>query len=380
MKRKSIINRAFASLALCGLVATSCTTVTPQGVNTDYKLMTVTLSNRSLSNEYSAAISGKQSVEIRPQVSGTLTEVRIVEGAPVKKGQTLFIIDQAPYKAALQTALANVESAKASVATAQLTAESKQELFNQNVISSFDLQTAKNALLVAKATLAQAEAQETIARTNLAYTVVTSPVNGVASMTSYRVGALVNSAIATPLVTVSDDSDVYAYFSMTENQILTLSRQNGVLTEAIKAMPKVSLRLSDGTMYDQQGTIDAISGIVNTATGAVSIRAIFPNAGKILRSGGSGSIVFPYEKTDCIVIPQAATYEIQDKVYVYKVIDGKASSAIVSIFGINDGREYIVESGLQVGETIIADGAGLVQEGATITPLAQNAEQPTKEN
>lgn len=380
MKRKSIINRAFASLALCGLVATSCTTVTPQGVNTDYKLMTVTLSNRSLSNEYSAAMSGKQSVEIRPQVSGMLTEVRIVEGAPVKKGQTLFIIDQAPYKAALQTALANVESAKASVATAQLTAESKQELFNQNVISSFDLQTAKNALLVAKATLAQAEAQETIARTNLAYTVVTSPVNGVASMTSYRVGALVNSAIATPLVTVSDDSDVYAYFSMTENQILTLSRQNGVLTEAIKAMPKVSLRLSDGTMYDQQGTIDAISGIVNTATGAVSIRAIFPNAGKILRSGGSGSIVFPYEKTDCIVIPQAATYEIQDKVYVYKVIDGKASSAIVSIFGINDGREYIVESGLQVGETIIAEGAGLVQEGATITPLAQNAEQPTKEN
>lgn len=380
MKRKSIINRAFASLALCGLVATSCTTVTPQGVNTDYKLMTVTLSNRSLSNEYSAAISGKQSVEIRPQVSGTLTEVRIVEGAPVKKGQTLFIIDQAPYKAALQTALANVESAKASVATAQLTAESKQELFNQNVISSFDLQTAKNALLVAKATLAQAEAQETIARTNLAYTVVTSPVNGVASMTSYRVGALVNSAIATPLVTVSDDSDVYAYFSMTENQILTLSRQNGVLTEAIKAMPKVSLRLSDGTMYDQQGTIDAISGIVNTATGAVSIRAIFPNAGKILRSGGSGSIVFPYEKTDCIVIPQAATYEIQDKVYVYKVIDGKAASTIVSIFSINDGKEYIVESGLQVGETIIADGAGLVQEGATITPLAQNAEQPTKEN
>lgn len=380
MKRKSIINRAFASLAICGLVATSCTTVTPQGVNTDYKLMTVTLSNRSLSNEYSAAISGKQSVEIRPQVGGTLTEVRIVEGAPVKKGQTLFIIDQAPYKAALQTALANVESAKASVATAQLTAESKQELFSQNVISSFDLQTAKNALLVAKATLAQAEAQETIARTNLAYTVVTSPVNGVASMTSYRVGALVNSAIATPLVTVSDDSDVYAYFSMTENQILALSRQNGILTEAIKAMPKVSLRLSDGTMYDQQGTIDAISGIVNTATGAVSIRAIFPNAGKILRSGGSGSIVFPYEKTDCIVIPQAATYEIQDKVYVYKVIDGKASSAIVSIFGINDGREYIVESGLQVGETIIAEGAGLVQEGATITPLAQNAEQPTKEN
>lgn len=380
MKRKSIINRAFASLALCGLVATSCTTVTPQGVNTDYKLMTVTLSNRSLSNEYSAAMSGKQSVEIRPQVSGMLTEVRIVEGAPVKKGQTLFIIDQAPYKAALQTALANVESAKASVATAQLTAESKQELFNQNVISSFDLQTAKNALLVAKATLAQAEAQETIARTNLAYTVVTSPVNGVASMTSYRVGALVNSAIATPLVTVSDDSDVYAYFSMTENQILTLSRQNGVLTEAIKAMPKVSLRLSDGTMYDQQGTIDAISGIVNTATGAVSIRAIFPNAGKILRSGGSGSIVFPYEKTDCIVIPQAATYEIQDKVYVYKVIDGKAASTIVSIFSINDGKEYIVESGLQVGETIIADGAGLVQEGATITPLAQNAEQPTKEN
>lgn len=365
MKRKSIVR--LTSLVLCSSMFFACAPKQQPAINTEYHALTISLSSRSLTSSYTASITGSQSVEIRPQISGMITEVSISEGASVKQGQTLFIIDQTPYKADLQKALANVESARASVATAELTAESKQELYNANVVSDFDLQTAKNALQVANATLAQALSAETIARNNLSYTVIKSPVTGVTSMTSYRVGSLVNPSIATPLVTVSNDKEMYAYFSMTEKQILALSRQNGTLTNAKKLMPKVSLSLSDGTMYDAKGTIDAISGVVDPSTGSVTIRAVFPNENGVLRSGGSGIVLFPYEKTESVVIPQTATYEVQDRVFVYRIIDGKASSTPITLFPINNGKEYIVESGLSVGDVIIAEGAGLVREGAEVT-------------
>ena len=160
--------------------------------------MTLSPADRTLTREYTAVVEGRQSVEIRPQVSGTITEVCIDEGAKVSKGQPLFIIDQVPYQAALETAIANVKSAEAAVATARMTADSKQTLFDNKVVSAFDLQTAKNSLLEAEAALAQAKAQETSARNDLSYTVVKSPVDGVASMIPYRVGALVDASISTP--------------------------------------------------------------------------------------------------------------------------------------------------------------------------------------
>lgn len=369
MERKSIVR--LTSLMLCSYAFFACAPQQQPQANNEYASFTVALSDKSLTSNYTATITGSQSVEIRPQISGMITDVSISEGAVVKKGQTLFVIDQTPYKAELQKAVANVESARANIATAQLTADSKQELFNANVVSDFDLQTAKNALQVAKATLSQAVAAETIARNNLSYTVIKSPVTGATSMTSYRVGSLVTPSIATPLVTVSNDKEMYAYFSMTENQILALSRQNGTLTNAREAMPQVSLCLSDGTMYDHKGTIDAISGVVDSSTGAIAVRAVFTNEGGILRSGASGTIVFPYDKTDCIAIPQAATYEIQDKVFVYRIVDNKTVSTPVTVFAINDGKEYIVESGLSVGDVIIATGAGLVREGTQVTVVNQ---------
>lgn len=377
MKRKLMISRkSVAWLLACSAFACSCATSQQRAVNTSFKVMEVSQTDKTLSTDYSASITGKQNVEVRPQISGMLTEVSIKEGAPVKKGQKLFVIDQTPYKAALQTAVANVENATANVATAQLTANSKQELFNEAVVSDFDLQTAKNSLLMAKAALSQAKAQEVIARENLSYTVISSPVNGVASMTSYRVGALVNPSIVEPLVVVSDDTDMYAYFSMTEQQILSLSRQNGSLENVMNVMPEVSLRLSDGTMYDQKGRVDAISGIINSATGAVAVRAIFANPNGVLRGGGTGNIVMPYYKKDAIVIPQAATFEIQDRVFAYKVEDGKAVSTPISVFEISDGTEYIVESGLKLGDTIISEGAGLVAEGTPVNQQPQSSEQP----
>lgn len=367
--KKAFVSVGACFCALLGML-TACTQPAPTSQESGYKTMTVKKENRLLTNSYSAVVKGRQSVEIRPQVSGTITEICVKEGAKVHKGQVLFVIDQVPYKAALQTALANVKSAEAAVATARLTFDSKEELYKERVVSDFDRQTAQNSLLEAEASLAQAKANEINARNDLSYTVVRSPVDGVAGMSSYRVGALVNSSITTPLLTVSDDEEVYVYFSMTENQMLSLLRQYGSVDKALAGMPKVSLQLSDGVKYAHEGVIDAISGTIDTGTGAVSLRAVFPNPEGMLRNGSTATLVLPYTKENALVVPQEATFEIQDKVYVYKVNEsGKAESAQVTVFPLNNGQEYIVESGLQEGEVIVAEGAGLIQENTQILSL-----------
>ena len=362
--KKAFVSVGACFCALLGML-TACTQPAPTSQESGYKTMTVKKENRLLTNSYSAVVKGRQSVEIRPQVSGTITEICVKEGAKVHKGQVLFVIDQVPYKA-----LANVKSAEAAVATARLTFDSKEELFKERVVSDFDRQTAQNSLLEAEASLAQAKANETNARNDLSYTVVRSPVDGVAGMSSYRVGALVNSSITTPLLTVSDDEEVYVYFSMTENQMLSLLRQYGSVDKSLAGMPKVSLQLSDGVKYAHEGVIDAISGTIDTGTGAVSLRAVFPNPEGMLRNGSTATLVLPYTKENALVVPQEATFEIQDKVYVYKVNEsGKAESAQVTVFPLNNGQEYIVESGLQEGEVIVAEGAGLIQENTQILSL-----------
>ena len=301
----------------------------------------------------------------------------INEGQRVRNGQTLFIIDQVPYKAALQTAEANVAAAKASVATAQLTYDSKKELFARKVVSQFDLSTAENNLLTAKAQFAQAEAQRVNAANNLSYTVVTSPSDGIVGTLPYKVGALVGPSTPQPLTTVSDNSEMYVYFSMTENQLLNLTREYGSIDNTLKNMPDVQLRLNDGSVYDEAGRIEAISGVIDTSTGSVQLRAAFPNPNGLLHSGGAGNIILPYVRKQCVVIPQAATFELQDKVYVYKVVDGKATSAAIAVDRISNGREYIVNSGLVPGDVIVAEGVGLMREGTPVQPKAQKAAAPS---
>lgn len=296
--KKAFVFVGTCLVTLLGLL-TACTQSGGTSQEGGYKTMTVKKENRLLTNSYSAVVKGRQSVEIRPQVSGTITDICVKEGAKVQKGQVLFVIDQVPYQAALQTAVANVKSAEAAVATARLTSDSKEELFKEKVVSDFDRQTARNSLLEAEASLAQAKAAETNARNDLSYTVVRSPVNGVAGMSSYRVGALVNSSITTPLLTVSDDEEIYVYFSLTENQILSLVRQYGSVEKALAGMPKVSLLLSDGTTYAHEGTVDAISGTIDTETGAISLRAVFPNPEGMLRNGSTARWYCLIPRTMC---------------------------------------------------------------------------------
>ena len=348
--------------------------------------MRITTSDKELQTTYAASIRGRQDIDIYPQVSGFLTKLCVEEGQAVRKGQVLFIIDQVPYRAALQTAEANVEAARASVATAQLTYDSKKELFAQNVISEFDLQTSYNNLLTAKAQLAQTEAQRVSAANNLSYTEVKSPADGVVGTLPYRVGALVSASLPKPLTTVSDNSDMYVYFSMTENQLLDMTRRYGSRSKALEEMPAIELILNDKSTYPSQGKIETISGVIDTSTGTVSLRAVFPNKEGLLQSGGAGNVVVPVQKRNCIVVPQAATYEVQDKVFVFKVVDGKAQSAPVEVTRVNGGKEYIVDKGLNVGDVIVAEGVGLLREGTPIqaksasSATQETANQQTKED
>lgn len=331
-----------------------------------YKTLTVAKRDFTLQSAYTATLKGRQAVEIRPQVDGTITEIRINEGDKVRRGQVLFVIDQVPYKAALETARANLNSAEAKLRTARLTAESKDALYKRNVVSDYERKTAFNSLNEAEAAVAQAKAELARAANDLSYTEVKSPVDGVASMIPYRVGALVGSTIEEPLVTVSDDSEIYAYFSMAESQMLDLIQEYGSLDEAKKKFPAVTLNMSNGKKYGLQGRITAIGGTVDSGTGAVSIRAAFGNPQHLLRNGGSASVVVPGVHKDCIVIPQAATYELQNRVFVWKVVDGKTQSAPITVYKYNDGQNYIVLSGLEPGDVIIAEGAGLIREGTAV--------------
>ena len=332
----------------------------------DYQTMVVGQKDMVLERQYSARLTGKQIVEVRPQVSGCITRILTGEGEAVKKGQTLFVIDQVPYSAALEVAVAARKSAEARLATAQMNYDNERLLQEGRVVADMSVQTMQNALLEAQAALAQAKAQEVNARNNLSYTEVKSPVSGVASMIPWHVGSLVSSSIAEPLVTVADDSEVYVYFSISESQALDLVTQYGSIEKFIAEAPMVSLRMNNGQLYGEQGRISAVSGTVDDKTGAVALRATFPNAGGLLHHGGSGTVVVPTHRKDCIVIPQEATYELQNRMFVYKVVNGKTKATPITLYPQNNGKEYIVDEGLQVGDTIIAEGAGLLKEGIEI--------------
>lgn len=365
----SLVLAATALLSACG-------EKTPEVKEGQYPTIVVQTGEKHLQTAYSATIKGRQDINIYAEVSGKITDLKVNEGDVVKKGQVLFIIDQVPYRAALQKARAAVATAEANEATAKQTLDGKMSLYEDKVISDFELRTAQNEYKSAQAALLQAQAELTDAQNNLSYTEVKSPVDGYAGMTSYRIGALVSASMTDPLIRVSDNSEMYAYFSLSEKQVLTLTAQYGSLDQALASFPEVSLELNDGSTYAQKGKVDVISGIIDKTTGTVSLRAIFSNPDKRLMSGGSANIIVPYDRTQCIVIPQGGTYEIQNRIFAFKVIDGKAVSTPIEVFEINNGTEYIVEKGLQAGDVIVSEGAGLLKDG-TIVSTPQDEQAPT---
>ena len=345
---------------------------------TAYNVMTVRPSNQEIITSYSASIRGRQDISILPQIGGFITKVCVTEGQKVHKGQLLFIIDQVAYKAQLKTANANVAAAEAGLATAQLTYTSKQELFKEKVISEFDLKTAENAFLTAKAQLEQAKAQKVNAENSLSYTEVKSPSDGVVGTLPYKIGALVGPEMPTPLTTISHNSVMYVYFSLNEHQLLGLMRQYGSMEKTIENMPGLKLKLSDNELYAHEGRVESISGMVDTKTGTASIRAVFPNPNYLLISGTSGNVIIPQQRNNVVVIPRSATFEIQDKVYVYKVVDGNATATPVSVTRVGGGRDYIVLNGLASGDVIVSEGVGLIREGQPIKVRQGNESNEVK--
>ena len=317
---------------------------------------------------YSASIRGRQDVDIMPQVSGRITRLCVKEGKRVRTSQVLAVIDQVPYRAALRTAQANVSAAQAKTETARIELQGKQALFDEKVISDYELSLARNQLAAALAELEQAKAQETDARNNLSYTEIKSPSDGVIGTLPFRIGALVSPNMAQPFTVVSDNSEMYVYFSISENKLRQFRARYGSINKMISEMPEVCLQLNDGIVYGQKGHIETVSGVVISTTGAVQIKVLFPNPDRELLSGTIGNIVIRGLNADAILIPMTATVELQDKIIAYRLKNGKAKAAYLTVDRLNDGNHFVVKQGLSVGDTIVSEGVGLVKEGMIVTP------------
>ena len=333
----------------------------------EYRTLTIKLQDYTVTRELTAKIETENPAVIRPQITGKITKICVEEGARVKKGQPLIIIDQAPYQAAVRNAEAKVASAKAQLTTARQNLEGKEELYRQHVVGEFDLNKARNAKAEAEGALAEAQADLETARNELSYTVITSPSDGVLSMIEYRLGELVDPSMETELTNVTDPQRLFAYFSMSEKTIHNLADiYNCRVSDLPSVLPEVSLVTYWGKELSQKGRITAISGNVDESTGSFVIRASFENSEDLFRNGSNGTIILPYELKNAIVIPQEATYDILNKQFVYKVVDGVAKACEIKVFRYDDGKDYVVTEGLKPGDVIIAEGAGMVKDGMRV--------------
>ena len=368
-------NRSFSSgrIALFALGISALSACSSQGVkmgDDEFAVQELVSTTSLQTTEYPATIKGLQDIEIRPQVSGFIVKLCVDEGAMVHEGQALSQIDPTQYKAAYDQAVAGVASAEANLTTLKETEAQKKILHEQKIISDFEYQTAVNNLLTAKANLEQAKAAYAAAKQNLDFCTVTSPSDGVIGTFPYRIGALVSPSVAEPLTTVSQIKNMYVYFSLTEKELLALTKAGGTLKEQLEKMPDVKLELSDGSIYNETGKIDAVSGVIDQTTGSVSMRAIFPNSQNILRSGGTANVIFPYTMENVILVPQSATVEIQDKKFVYVLQpDSTVKYTEINISNLNDGKNYIVLGGLNSGDKIAVEGVTRLSDGMKITPI-----------
>ncbi len=344
----------------------------PDFSDNEYAVRTIGASDANLETTYPATFKGMQDVEIRPKVSGFITKIYVKEGQQVGAGQVLFQIDNVTYRAAVNQAQAAVNAAQSQLNTAKLTYENAQKLHEKNVIGEYELQSTRNQYESAQAALGQAKASLMSAREQLSFCTVKSPTAGVVGSLPYKVGALVSASMQQPFTTISNGSNVDVYFSLNEKEVMELVRKEGSLQAAIATMPAVKLQLADGTIYGSEGKVVKASGVVDATTGSVSLIAAFPNPQKLIKSGGSGKIVMPYQATGAIIIPQDACVEVQDKYFVYKVgKDNKVKYSEITIDPQNDGQNYIVTSGLSKGERIVVYGVNMLQEGMEIKPISE---------
>ena len=330
--------------------------------------------------EYSASLEGSKDIEIRPQVDGYLEKIYVDEGAHVRKGQPLFQINSRPYREQLNNAKASLAAAKANLATAEINVSKLTPLVQNNVISDVQLKTAKTSYDAAAANVAQAQAMVGNAQINLGYALIKAPVDGYIGRIPHKTGSLVGLNTVEPLTVVSEIKEVYAYFSLSENDFLQFKNEfeGNTVEEKIKKMPPVELVLSDGSIYKQKGKVQMMTGQFDNSIGAISFRASFPNTERLLRSGNTGKVRIPKVMTNALVVPQESTFEIQDKVFVFALGDSnKVISKPIVISG-KTAAYYFVESGVKAGEKIVFSGVGNLKDGMVIVPQPMSADSLLK--
>jgi len=334
----------------------------------EYPVEEVKTSATEMQTTYPAVINGIQDVEIRPKLSGFLTQINVTEGQTVQAGQLMFVIDNETYQAQVRQMQASVNTAQSAVNTAKLTYENSKQLFDSHVIGEYELQTAENSYNSAQAQLAQAQAGLASARENLSFCYVKSPAKGVVGTLPFKKGALVSASNV--LTHVSDISQMEVYFSMTEKDMLTMAKAEGGLSGAIEQFPSVRLQLADGSVYGYEGHVAAISGVIDQATGSVQLKARFPNPESLLKSGGSGTIIIPRASEGVVIIPQRVVSEVQNKKFVYVLGEGnKVQYTEITVDPQNDGMNYIVTSGLNAGDKYVTNGITKLQDQMEIVPI-----------
>ena len=343
----------------------------------EYLVLPISPRSTTLFFEFPATIQGQQNVEIRPKIDGYVDMIYVDEGATVRKGQPLFRISAPQYEQEVRTARADILIAEADVNAAEMQVNKVRPLVDKHIISKYELESAQYALQSRQAALAQAHARLANARTNLGYTAIESPANGVIGTIPYKIGSLVSANTTQPLTTVSNIGNIYAYFSVNEKDVLQFAKdtRGTALQDGLATLPPVSLLLANGSELSVRGRIDAASGLINTETGSFNMRAIFPNPGKIIHSGSSGTIRIPQRLDSALLIPQRVTYEVQGKKFVF-VLDstGRIRSAEISVMAGDNGQYFVVEKGLRPGDRLLLEGVSTLREGAAIRSKMANAD------
>lgn len=342
----------------------------------------VTTQNAMTHQDFNATIEGTKNIELRPQVDGYLQKIYVDEGAYVHKGQVLFQIDDRPYQEQLRNAKASLLAAKANLENARINVDKLAPLLKNNLISDVQVQSAKAAYDAAKAGVAQSEAVVNNAQINLGYTTIAAQVDGYIGRIPYKIGSLVSRTSPEPLTLLSEIKDVYAYFSLSENDFLKFKEQfkGNTLEEKIKAMPPVELVLADNSIYAEKGKVELAEGQFNKTMGTISFRATFPNGNGLLRSGNTGKIRLPQTVNEALVVPQEATYEIQDKVFVFLVNDSNKVESQPITISAKAGNYYLVNGGIKSGDKIVYAGLDHLKDGAMIKPMPMSVDSLLKIN
>ena len=363
MKKLMMLAALAATLVSCGGGGGR-----PNFGDNEYPVTTVGASTADMQATYPASIKGVQDVEIRPKVQGFITRINVKEGQTVSAGQVLFELDNQTYQAQVRQAQAGVNTAQAQLNTAKLTYDNAVQLHKNKVIGDFELQSSQNTYETAKAQLAQAEAALASAREMLSYCFVKSPASGVVGSLPFKVGNLVSGSNV--LTNVSNNSTMEVYFSMTEKDVLEMSKASGNVTAAVQALPGVKLRMADGTVYAHEGKVAKASGVIDAATGTIQMIAVFSNPERMLKSGGSGTIIIPRVSSNAIIIPQSCVTEVQNKKFVYTLgKDNKVKYTEITVDPQNDGNSYVVTSGLSKGDKYVTNGITKLTDGMEIVPI-----------